>query len=149
MFLCYLMLLFFFFFKQKTAYEMRISDWSSDVCSYDLQELRPFLGEMGDRRNQITITFRRIRRARREHRLVDTDRMIGGHCVALFLPGDDVATHAGVNAHSGFEPLACDHEAPAIRLTHESIIDLRSFDRTVAKTPAGGLARIQIDTQTA
>src|SRR3546814_2870745 len=27
---------FFFFFKQKTAYELRISDWSSDVCSSDL-----------------------------------------------------------------------------------------------------------------
>src|SRR3546814_6010495 len=27
---------FIFFFKQKTAYEMRISDWSSDVCSSDL-----------------------------------------------------------------------------------------------------------------
>src|SRR3546814_2425934 len=29
----------FFFFKQKTAYEMRISDWSSDVCSSDLIKL--------------------------------------------------------------------------------------------------------------
>src|SRR3546814_9454058 len=29
----------FFFFKQKTAYEMRISDWSSDVCSSDLSVL--------------------------------------------------------------------------------------------------------------
>src|SRR3546814_15759859 len=29
-----------FFFKQKTAYEMRISDWSSDVCSSDLARLR-------------------------------------------------------------------------------------------------------------
>src|SRR3546814_7839150 len=28
----------FFFFKQKTAYEMRISDWSSDVCSSDLTQ---------------------------------------------------------------------------------------------------------------
>src|SRR3546814_11813826 len=28
--------MFFFFFKQKTAYEVRISDWSSDVCSSDL-----------------------------------------------------------------------------------------------------------------
>src|SRR3546814_10251585 len=40
----------FFFFKQKTAYEMRISDWSSDVCSSDLdclQELR----WLYDRRN--------------------------------------------------------------------------------------------------
>src|SRR3546814_973523 len=32
------MLLCFFFFKQKTAYEMRISDWSSDVCSSDLRD---------------------------------------------------------------------------------------------------------------
>src|SRR3546814_16184278 len=31
----------FFFFKQKTAYEMRISDWSSDVCSSDLWEFTP------------------------------------------------------------------------------------------------------------
>src|SRR3546814_9365097 len=30
----------FFFFKQKTAYEMRISDWSSDVCSSDLHSPR-------------------------------------------------------------------------------------------------------------
>src|SRR3546814_11519196 len=30
----------FFFFKQKTAYEMRISDWSSDVCSSDLTRSR-------------------------------------------------------------------------------------------------------------
>src|SRR3546814_8890042 len=30
------MVVLFFFFKQKTAYEMRISDWSSDVCSSDL-----------------------------------------------------------------------------------------------------------------
>src|SRR3546814_6345917 len=33
-----MILLFFFFFKQKTAYEMRISDWSSDVCSSDLDQ---------------------------------------------------------------------------------------------------------------
>src|SRR3546814_2336723 len=38
----YLWLYFFFFFKQKTAYEMRISDWSSDVCSSDLQRLAAF-----------------------------------------------------------------------------------------------------------
>src|SRR3546814_5588207 len=34
--LCVIGCFFFFFFKQKTAYEMRISDWSSDVCSSDL-----------------------------------------------------------------------------------------------------------------
>src|SRR3546814_3508921 len=34
-----------FFFKQKTAYEMRISDWSSDVCSSDLAVRAPSLGD--------------------------------------------------------------------------------------------------------
>src|SRR3546814_9705004 len=34
----YFVLCLFFFFKQKTAYEMRISDWSSDVCSSDLHQ---------------------------------------------------------------------------------------------------------------
>src|SRR3546814_6078627 len=40
----------FFFFKQKTAYEMRISDWSSDVCSSDLAfvfEADPRFGQLG------------------------------------------------------------------------------------------------------
>src|SRR3546814_5759337 len=36
MFTCLLSRFVVFFFKQKTAYEMRISDWSSDVCSSDL-----------------------------------------------------------------------------------------------------------------
>src|SRR3546814_2604252 len=36
---------FCFFFKQKTAYEMRISDWSSDVCSSDLQIFGAFDGD--------------------------------------------------------------------------------------------------------
>src|SRR3546814_2199276 len=43
----------FFFFKQKTAYEMRISDWSSDVCSSDLQisvAKAVVVGEIGGRR---------------------------------------------------------------------------------------------------
>src|SRR3546814_13981614 len=39
----YCVIICFFFFKQKTAYEMRISDWSSDVCSSDLlSRRRPF-----------------------------------------------------------------------------------------------------------
>src|SRR3546814_5767842 len=36
----------FFFFKQKTAYEMRISDWSSDVCSSDLSRQERRLGRI-------------------------------------------------------------------------------------------------------
>src|SRR3546814_10248565 len=43
----------FFFFKQKTAYEMRISDWSSDVCSSDLlRQARPSQDGPGQARRQ-------------------------------------------------------------------------------------------------
>src|SRR3546814_10070193 len=42
-----LLLTVFFFFKHKTAYEMRISDWSSDVCSSDLVK-RSRVGGRGD-----------------------------------------------------------------------------------------------------
>src|SRR3546814_10432551 len=38
----------FFFFKQKTAYEMRISDWSSDVCSSDLAFVAPLQLDIGE-----------------------------------------------------------------------------------------------------
>src|SRR3546814_16430614 len=45
----------FFFFKQKTAYEMRISDWSSDVCSSDLVRHHPAIPyeEMPDFMRQL------------------------------------------------------------------------------------------------
>src|SRR3546814_17008439 len=40
---CCFVVFVFFFFKQKTAYEMRISDWSSDVCSSDLEQGKHYL----------------------------------------------------------------------------------------------------------
>src|SRR3546814_8602260 len=40
----------FFFFKQKTAYELRISDWSSDVCSSDLSTRSAAKGKRGSGR---------------------------------------------------------------------------------------------------
>src|SRR3546814_4543637 len=49
----------FFFFKQKTAYEMRISDWSSDVCSSDLSRLLPDAHDSGRR---LPAEARRLRR---------------------------------------------------------------------------------------
>src|SRR3546814_9587166 len=48
--------LFLFFFKQKTAYEMRISDWSSDVCSSDLDPHRrpgAIIGQAVPRRKAV------------------------------------------------------------------------------------------------
>src|SRR3546814_8433821 len=50
----------FFFFKQKTAYKMRISDWSSDVCSSDLQ---------------LQLRFRLNSRTERTGRAADLDSM--------------------------------------------------------------------------
>src|SRR3546814_19571874 len=48
----------FFFFKQKTAYEMRISDWSSDVCSSDLE---PAVGCAGEARTAAGVGRRQFR----------------------------------------------------------------------------------------
>src|SRR3546814_1884048 len=42
----------FFFFKQKTAYELRISDWSSDVCSSDLLIFDPYFCFTGHSRRR-------------------------------------------------------------------------------------------------
>src|SRR3546814_9548329 len=54
----------FFFFKQKTAYEMRISDWSSDVCSSDLdlarQLLERYLAESEIVLDQIEVRAREL-----------------------------------------------------------------------------------------
>src|SRR3546814_7857586 len=58
----------FFFFKQKTAYEMRISDWSSDVCSSDLRA--------------------RPRLAQQAGNLVRLGRMMDGADAKAELPGD-------------------------------------------------------------
>src|SRR3546814_9664006 len=53
----------FFFFKQKTAYEMRISDWSSDVCSSNLVVLQRLIVERLERRGIIEIVAERVRGA--------------------------------------------------------------------------------------
>src|SRR3546814_6483233 len=53
----------FFFFKQKTAYEMRISDWSSDVCSSDLcsYERIQYFGSACDDLKSASLCLRRAR----------------------------------------------------------------------------------------
>src|SRR3546814_20346077 len=58
---CFCLNVFFFFFKQKTAYEMRISDWSSDVCSSDLRLLaQSRLFRHGAARLRIALRHQRI-----------------------------------------------------------------------------------------
>src|SRR3546814_5804492 len=69
----------FFFFKQKTAYEMRISDWSSDVCSSDLARKRQVARREHLRQQQDA---RRLDRGHREeehhHRAVHGEDLIIG-----------------------------------------------------------------------
>src|SRR3546814_2241104 len=51
----------FFFFKQKTAYDMRISDWSSDVCSSDLAGVEAVVVYDHHGKRQPNPLFRRLR----------------------------------------------------------------------------------------
>src|SRR3546814_1066766 len=72
----------FFFFKQKTAYEMRISDWSSDVCSSDL-----ISGEMGDKIKQLPFIGIRLERylAAKARRAQDMEKKLPGTFTAIVM----------------------------------------------------------------
>src|SRR3546814_8502083 len=61
----------FFVFKQKTAYEMRISDWSSDVCSSDLITVQA--DRDGDERTRQALLGGTVRNARQHKRYVAAD----------------------------------------------------------------------------
>src|SRR3546814_7568749 len=88
---CTLLVCCFFFFKQKTAYDMRISDWSSDVCSSDLRDLRQdhraHLGRMDVAvRHPEFASDHGCRRAAQRHRSAETrrseERRVGKECVS-------------------------------------------------------------------
>src|SRR3546814_1993881 len=70
-----------FFFKQKTAYEMRISDWSSDVCSSDLMWTRR-------RESELDGLARHVSRERQTYKdettqaLRSEERRVGKECVS-------------------------------------------------------------------
>src|SRR3546814_12518690 len=84
-----LVFLIFFFFKQKTAYEMRISDWSSDVCSSDLVARRHAIGRGAEFAGvrKATILDAAVgpdqHRQRRASRLAHRKARIGRHRHAL------------------------------------------------------------------
>src|SRR3546814_9420728 len=81
----------FFFFKQKTSYEMRISDWSSDVCSSDLRTLSQAqrlvaiafdgiglpLGRIADKMMRLT-----LHRTKARHLPRSEERRVGKECVS-------------------------------------------------------------------
>src|SRR3546814_6194587 len=80
--------LLFFFFKQKTAYEMRISDWSSDVCSSDLQRIAFVGGQPDDPQDMHGIHIKRfaarlwVHADHRMHGGRSEERRVGKECVS-------------------------------------------------------------------
>src|SRR3546814_1688294 len=85
---------YFFFFKQKTAYEMRISDWSSDVCSSDLRQRFGFRlhlrrrTELGKQRIKLRhvaaleIIHRIVQGVRAQLQTRSEERRVGKECVS-------------------------------------------------------------------
>src|SRR3546814_4508584 len=71
-----LCLLVFFVFKQKTAYDMRIRDWSSDVCSSDLPERNRAVDEILERCRHIAVACGATHGKRSE------ERRVGNACVS-------------------------------------------------------------------
>src|SRR3546814_10254630 len=94
----------FLFFKQKTAYEMRISDWSSDVCSSDLNGVGHRIAVEADSSARVV-----IRRNRKcdiawigvgvEHRDHRNAKRVGFLDRQLFLVDVDDERHVGQAAH--------------------------------------------------
>src|SRR3546814_2512168 len=116
--------MFVFFFKQKTAYEMRISDWSSDVCSSDLRHRERFFlvvghkdeGDAGLRLQalQLDLHFLAQLEVERRERLVEQQhpglaRQRAGERPALLLAAGELSRPAvGVagELHQGEQPPA-------------------------------------------
>src|SRR3546814_16357847 len=104
--------MFFFFFKQKTAYEMRISDWSSDVCSSDLVLSGRAAGDQADRigapgNGRVFLAVRRPWRRRGDgsrHALRSAVRAQGtrsGRCrVGSAKPPERLSAFRNITAHS-------------------------------------------------
>src|SRR3546814_20426065 len=106
--------MYFFFFKQKTAYDMRISDWSSDVCSSDLLERRiglaahDFVSALGAPEVLVTRARRDVSKPTIASRLwLRLEAMQGGMPRQPLLPG----WAAGLDAPVG-KPVPAPRHAP-------------------------------------
>src|SRR3546814_5648406 len=123
--------LFFFLFKQKTAYEMRISDWSSDVCSSDLGLAgrafhAPLIAAVAGL-DLVAIASSRAEEIARDWpgmRTADADAILAGPDIDLVVIATPNPTHA---------PLAC----AAIAAGDHVVID-----KPLAPDAGGGAAAI-------
>src|SRR3546814_2069407 len=107
----------FLFFKQKTAYEMRISDWSSDVCSSDLVTFR----QADVDRQQLLLQSIRVK-GLTVGRVLE-ERLQGADAIPMFRLGEELARFQtdGIALRLLFRP----HDAPP-----ESYTTMRSEEHT-------------------
>src|SRR3546814_9887934 len=89
----------FFFFKQKTAYEMRISDWSSDVCSSDLVKAHAMASDVQvlDRSGELIERVRADFQVRRGDWLALQDISAAFQRAVILSEDQRFYTHAGVD----------------------------------------------------
>src|SRR3546814_18840757 len=86
--------LFFFFFKQKTAYEMRISDWSSDVCSSDLAMFVADGSEAAEAAIKLARQYHVERGEPSRHRVIARRQSYHGNTLGALSAGGNVARRA-------------------------------------------------------
>src|SRR3546814_12025621 len=120
----------FFFFKQKTAYEMRISDWSSDVCSSDLEMIRMTMDDgaeiavyhaqpEGDRRGGLVLI----------QEIFGVTDHIRELCDEYAADGYEVLSPALFDReHPGFES---DYSGPGFQRAVELARELHPFDQSL------------------
>src|SRR3546814_7137744 len=124
----------FFFFKQKTAYEMRISDWSSDVCSSDLRIAAAAAGREVARK-----AF---------YPNINLQALVGVQAIGLGnLFSDDAVTYgAGPAIHLPIfqgGKLRAEHAGATARLD-EAVADYNNAILTAVREAADALAQIAI-----
>src|SRR3546814_1002773 len=109
---------FFFFFKQKTPYEMRISDWSSDVCSSDLARFRRAAGftraQAAVHGHRLRTVFAQVDRSQaivRAQRVRRVAVVVCAQANALRVPFDDLVpqAHRALVRDEGEDLVAVDH----------------------------------------
>src|SRR3546814_119300 len=118
--------MFIFFFKQKTAYEMRISDWSSDVCSSDLSA-RPDVSQRSRFRIAaiFDLTFKSQAAAQSGHsRRTQGDVRRRAESGAVFARFVGMAAKRGKGVGPPFQQVIVEVKADPWRGNEDEIVDL-------------------------
>src|SRR3546814_8214796 len=104
------MICFVFFFKQKTAYELRISDWSSDVCSSDLKTAAKLITEYGGLEAALEAAPH-MKKSKMQENLIE-------HADMARLSRRLVALHDGMDLPEPLDDLTLDRKSTRLNSSH-------------------------------